>query len=84
LALSHYYLYTYFKSFQAVTKLSGRSDLETEKQLQLKRHDGDLLGAELEEEVLVLLRSALEGHQVKDTVMITGWKDDGYKKRKTI
>jgi hypothetical protein len=50
----------------------------------LEHHDGDLLGAELEEEVLVRLRSALEGHQVKDTVMITGWRDEGYKNTRKI
>jgi hypothetical protein len=50
----------------------------------LECHDGDLLGAELEEEVLVRLRSALEGHRVKDTVVITCWRDEGYKNTRNI
>ncbi len=58
--------------------------MEKAKRQRLECHDGDLLGAELEEEVLVRLRSALEGHLVKDSVVITCWRDEGYKNtRKT-
>ena len=62
-------------------KPEGRSSLAKDKQEELQKHDAAIKGGMEEESVYNKLRDCLKKNNVKNTVVINGWKDNGSKTR---
>jgi hypothetical protein len=58
-----------------------KPDGRSEKQKELETHDKAITGGIQEEVVYANLRECLEKTEVKNTVLINGWKDNGNKER---
>jgi hypothetical protein len=60
---------------QAVLTLAGQKELDKEKQMKLQNFNPNVLGGEQEEKVYNQLRKSLQENDIKNTVVVNGWKD---------
>jgi hypothetical protein len=66
-----------YLNLKAVVKVEGRSSLSEEKQRELKKYDATISGGFQEEIVFNYLRTSFQKNNVKNTVVINGFKDKG-------